>query len=868
MTVTANPPAGAGAQPAQPMVTFTIDGVETTVPKGTLVIRAAEQLGIAIPRFCDHPLLSPAGACRQCLVEVATPGPDGTLRPMPKPQASCTLEASNGMVVRTQQTSPVAEKAQRGVMELLLINHPLDCPVCDKGGECPLQNQAMANGQATSRFTETKRTFPKPIRISTQVLLDRERCVLCQRCTRFSKEIAGDPFIDLQMRGAHQQIGTFAPGILGFHTDLEAGLATTETAETLEPSTSSTLQGTAEDSSRGTATAGEALIDESGQPFASYFSGNTVQICPVGALTGAAYRFRSRPFDLVSSPGVCEHCASGCALRVDHRRGVVLRRLAGEDPAVNQEWNCDKGRWAFTWATANDRLTTPLVRENGELRPASWPEALEVAAKGLLAARGASGVGVLVGGRVTVEDAYGYAKFARVVLGTNDIDFRARPHSAEEADFLAHAVAGSGLGVTYADLEAAPSVLLVGLEPEEESPIVFLRLRSSVARGQSVFAVAPWASRGLVKLGATLVPAAPATEAEVLDAVAAGNEQVSDVAQALAAAGSVILVGERLAAVPGALSAALRLAEATGAKLAWVPRRAGERGALEAGALPGLLPGGRPVSEAEARVDVAAVWGVDSLPATPGRGTGEILAAAASGQLDALVVGGLDPADQPDPAAAVAAIEKAGFVVSLEVRASAVTALADVVLPVAPPSEKAGTFLDWEGRWRAFPAALTTNAMSDYRVLDGVADYADVSLGLRGVESVRAELAELDAWEGARTAAPAVAAAEPPQPAQGEAVLATWHLLLDGGRLQDGEPYLAGTAHRAVARLSAATAAEIGATDTVTVSRGAGSITLPLVVTQMPDRVVWLPTRSSGSAVRETLGADNGAVVTISRGEQ
>lgn len=839
MTVTANPPSGSATppDPRPDLVTLTIDDVEVSVPKGTLVIRAAEELGIAIPRFCDHPLLAPAGACRQCLVEVATPGPDGSLRPMPKPQASCTLEVGPGMVVRTQQTSPVADKAQRGVMELLLVNHPLDCPICDKGGECPLQNQAMANGRATSRFTETKRTFPKPIRISTQVLLDRERCVLCQRCTRFSKEIAGDPFIDLQMRGAQQQIGTFSPGVLGFHT--------------------------------GVAAAGGAMLDESGQPFASYFSGNTIQICPVGALTGAAYRFRSRPFDLVSTPGVCEHCASGCAVRVDHRRGTVLRRLAGDDPAVNEEWNCDKGRWAFTWATAADRLTAPLVRDadSGELRPASWPEALEAAAAGLLAARAGAGVAVLTGGRVTVEDAYGYVKFARVAAQTNDIDFRARPHSAEEAAFLAHAVAGAGLGVTYADLEAAPSVLLVGFEPEEESPIVFLRLRKAVARGQVVHAVAPWRSRGLAKLDARLVPAAPSTEAEVLEAIANQAEEVAAAAADTRRPGAVVLVGERLAGVPGALSAALRLAAASGARLAWVPRRAGERGALEAGALPGLLPGGRPVTDAAARVDIAAAWDVPALPVRPGRDTAGILAAGAAGTLGALVVGGVDPADLPDPRLAAEALERTPFVVSLEVRASAVTEHADVVLPVAPPQEKAGTFLDWEGRWRHFEVALATNAMSDFRVLDALADAMDVVLGLRTVERVRAELAELEAWEGERAAAPHVPAVEPPQPGPGEAVLSTWHLLLDSGRLQDGEPYLAGTAHRPVARLSAATAAEVGVADgePVRVSTRRGTVTLPAVLTPMPDRVVWLPVNSPGSAVRATLGVDAGGVVTLSR---
>jgi NADH-quinone oxidoreductase subunit G len=861
MTVTANPSGATGAAGVE-LVTLTIDDVEVSVPKGTLVIRAAEELGIAIPRFCDHPLLAPAGACRQCLVEVAMPGPDGTPRPMPKPQASCTLEVGNGMVVRTQLTSPVAEKAQRGVMELLLINHPLDCPVCDKGGECPLQNQAMSNGQASSRFTETKRTFAKPIRISTQVLLDRERCVLCQRCTRFSAEIAGDPFIDLQMRGAEQQIGTFSPGILGFHSEDPSASAPVTVGAAVP---SGITSGAAAPSG---ITSGAAMQDESGQPFASYFSGNTVQICPVGALTGAAYRFRSRPFDLVSTPGGCEHCASGCALRVDHRGGSVLRRLAGNDPAVNEEWNCDKGRWAFNWASGNDRIVQPLVREDGALRPASWPEALTIAAAGLKKARMA-GVGVLVGGRPTVEDAYAYAKFARLALGTNDIDFRARVHSAEEADFLGHAVAGTGIDVTYADLEAAPAVLLAGLEPEEESPIIFLRLRKAVlarGAGPAVFSVAALASRGLDKLRGRLVPTVPGAEGLALDAIRAGHGELESAAgEALRATGSVILVGERLAGSSGALTAALRLVGDTGARLAWVPRRAGERGALEAGALPTLLPGGRPVTEAAARVDLAAAWGVDTVPVLPGRDTGVIVAAAESGRLGGLLVAGVDPDDLPDPRQALAALDAVGFVVSLEIRHGAVTDRADVVLPVAPPAEKAGTWLDWEGRPRSFAAALSSNAMSDFRVLDALAAELGVDLGLRSVARVRAEIDEVGRWEGARAAAPSGTARTPSPVTTGSAVLAGWRLLLDAGAMQDGEPYLAGTAHRAVARLSPATAAELGLADgdQVSVSSGRGAITVPLLVTPMPDRVVWLPMNSHHSSVHACLGVSAGAVVSI-----
>ncbi|MGE4363359.1 MAG: NADH-quinone oxidoreductase subunit G, partial [Mycolicibacterium sp.] len=779
--------------PPVEMVTLTIDGNEVTVPKGTLVIRAAELIGVQIPRFCDHPLLDPVGACRQCLVEV-----EGQRKPM----ASCTITVAPEMVVRTQYTSEAADKAQQGVMELLLINHPLDCPVCDKGGECPLQNQAMSNGRPETRFEDVKRTFPKPISISSQVLLDRERCVLCARCTRFSDQIAGDRFIDLLERGALQQVG-IAPG----------------------------------------------------EPFQSYFSGNTVQICPVGALTGTAYRFRARPFDLVSSPSVCEHCASGCAQRTDHRRGKVLRRLAGDDPEVNEEWNCDKGRWAFTYATVGDRITTPLVRDDGALRPASWSEALGIAGAGLAAAVGSAGV--LVGGRVTAEEAYAYAKFARIVLGTNDIDFRTRPHSAEEADFLAAHVAGLPMTVTYSDLEKAPAVLLAGLEPEEESPILYLRLRKAVRRhGLQVLSVAALATRSLGKLSGRLIRSSPGAEAAVLGRLA-GDEL-------LAMPGSLLLVGERLATSPGALSAVVRLAESTGARIAWVPRRAGDRGAVEAGAMPNLLPGGRPVGDAAARRQTAEAWNVDDVPDVVGRDTSAILAAARAGALNALLIGGVELADLPDPDAALAAVDAAPFVVSLELRHSEVTERADVVFPVAPVVEKAGSFVNWEGRIRPFEPALRTNAVSDLRVLGFLADEIGVDLG---VTTAAGERARLGLWAGDRAPSPRHDPA-PHHPDSGQAVLAGWRMLLDDGRLQDGEPNLAGTARTPVARLSEATAAEVGVAggEPLTVSTDRGAVTLPLELADMDDRVVWLPLNSPGCHVHRALGVTTGAVVSIGRG--
>jgi NADH-quinone oxidoreductase subunit G len=794
-------------------VTLTIDGVEVSVPKNTLVIRAAERIGVQIPRFCDHPLLAPVGACRQCLVEV----PDaGNGRGMPKPQASCTMTVAEGMVVNTQATSPVADKAQQGQMEFLLINHPLDCPVCDKGGECPLQNQAMSNGRGETRFTESKRVYPKPINISAQVLLDRERCVLCARCTRFSEQIAGDPFITLIERGALQQVGIYEK-----------------------------------------------------EPFESYFSGNTIQICPVGALTSSSYRFRSRPFDLVSTPSVAEIDACGSAIRVDHRRGKVMRRLSGEDPEVNEEWITDKDRFAFGYATLEDRLTYPMVRdsETRELRPASWPEAFAVAARGLAAAREAGGVGVLTGGRLTAEDSYAYAKFARLALGTNDIDFRARAHSAEEAEFLASQVVlggPSGQGVTYADLETARSVVMVGLEPEDEAGTIFLRLRKA-ARGRllPIYSIAPFTSRGLHKLSGTLIPTRPGDEAAALDALAHDGSVALD-------SGGLLLVGERTASVPGALSAVARLAATTGARIAWIPRRAGDRGALETGALPNLLPGGRPVADASARVDLATAWGVEHLPDAPGRDAQTIVAAAAAGELGALVIGGVDPADLPDPALARAALENAGFVVSLEVRASEVSRAADVVFPVAPVTDKSGTFVNWEGRVRQFGKVLhNPNSLPDLRVLAGIAEELGAPLGFRTPDQVWAEMTQVGPWDGARasmsgleTVADASTATTGPG-SEGEIVLASWKQLVDDGRMQDGAGDMRRTARKPVLLVGQSTLDQLGVAvgDVVTLTGPLGAIQLPIGVADLAEGTVWAPASSPGASVRHVVGPAGSSVM-------
>ena len=643
----------------------------------------------------------------------------------------------------------------------------------------------MSAGRPESRFEGEKRTFEKPINISSQVLLDRERCVLCARCTRFSEQIAGDPFITLNERGALQQVGIYE-----------------------------------------------------NQPFESYYSGNTVQICPVGALTGASYRFRARPFDLVSVNSACEHCASGCDLRTDMRRGKTLRRLGGDDPAVNQEWNCDKGRWAFKYLTSRERVKTPLVRgADGELHEASWPEAIAAAAAGLKGKR----VGVLAGGRLTHEDAYGYSKFARVALGTNDIDFRARPHSDEERDFLAAVV--TNLKTTYIDIDKADHVVLASFEPEEESPIVFLRIyRQVTKRGLVVSSDAPLASRGSKKLAAQLVK---------------GLAEISGLT-----AQSVILIGERAAETAGALSAAFELSQSTGAKLAWIPRRAGERGAIAAGAIGNLLPGNRPVSDATARVDLQSAWGVKTLPENPGRSTSEILAALNDESLDAVLIGGVDPMD-----ISADALNQLlhTFVVSLEISNTAVTAIADVVLPVAAVVEKSGSYLDWRGIARAFEKGIDdVDLRSDVRILSILADEMGKPINLPTVTATTREIASLGIWDGTQPVFSKRASA----PASSDGfTLVSWRFLLDLGSLQQGEANLAGTAKQARAHISTATAASLGVSesDSVVISNERGSIELPVAIGNIADHLIWVPRNSEGSQVIPALGLTSGSVKVAKR---
>src|SRR5438876_11278246 len=388
---------------ASDLVTLSIDGKEVMVPKGTLIIRAAEQLGIEIPRFCDHPYLDPIGACRQCYVEV-----EGQRKLM----TSCTSPVAEGMVAKTQNTSEQARAAQVANLEFLLLNHPLDCPICDRGGECPLQDQALAFGPGESRYIEPKRVYEKPIALSPLVALDRERCVLCARCTRFCDQISGDRFIELFDRGAAEQVSIAA-----------------------------------------------------GEDFRSPFSGNTIQICPVGALTAVPYRFVARPFDLKSVDTVCPHCSAGCNLRADLRRGKVVRHLARDNPEVNDLWTCDKGRFALSFSDSPRRLATPLLRAPG-LEAVSFGEALFQVAQWSSGGR----VVFLTGGRLTDEDSYALSKIARTAFHTNDLDHR-RYRIGDVPEEI-EAQQAASMHVTYRDIERAEVILLAGLDAEQEVPIL------------------------------------------------------------------------------------------------------------------------------------------------------------------------------------------------------------------------------------------------------------------------------------------------------------------------------------------------------------------------------------------------------------
>ncbi len=678
-------------EPRVETVTVTVNGREITAPKGQLVIDAAESHGVYIPRFCYHPRMKPVGMCRMCIVDIDT-GRGPALQP------SCMIPVADNMVVDTR--SPATVKAQDGVLEFLLINHPLDCPVCDKGGECPLQDQTMAYGPGESRFVEEKRHFEKPIPISDVVYLDRERCILCDRCTRFAKDVAGDPLIHFVNRGNESEVNTFPD-----------------------------------------------------HPFASYFSGNTVQICPVGALTAKPYRFRARPWDLDQVESTCTSCSVGCRVAIQSSRNRVLRYLGVDVDPVNWGWLCDKGRFDFEAVNSEDRLSRPLLRREGELAAASWSEALRVAGEALGRARGSTGasapagegtgaLGVIGGARLTNEAAYAWAKLVKGVLGTDNVD-------AQLGDGLPAEVV---LGLPRATIDGAcakgGTVVVLAPDLKEELPVLFLRLRDAVTNlGVRIVELSPVETGVTPYSAASLRYRAGEAGALVRGLLDGTGDEAGRLAATLlreAAPLTVVLGRPSIAEGPGGIvDAAAALLEARpDAHFLPALRRANVAGALDMGLAPGLLPGRVTLDAGRARF--AASW--PTVPPARGLDTAGILGAAAEGRLETLVLLGADPlADFPDRDLATRALAGVRTVVAIDTHPNASVRQADIVLPAAGYAETDGTTTNLEGRVSLLGQKVTPpgTARPDWMIAAELALRVDADLGLESIADVRAEIERL-----------------------------------------------------------------------------------------------------------------------------
>ncbi len=670
-------------------VTITLNGKEISARPGEQLIDACERNGVYIPRFCYHPRMTPVGKCRQCIIEVDT-GRGMQLQP------SCMLTVSDGMAIDTE--SELTKQVQEGVLEHLLINHPLDCPVCDKGGECPLQDQAYSHGPGESRFVEQKRNFEKPIPISDLVYLDRERCILCDRCTRFADEVAGDALIHFIDRGNATQVNTFPD-----------------------------------------------------EPFASYFSGNTVQICPVGALTATPYRFKARPWDLEQSESTCQTCSVGCRVNIDTSRNRVLRVNGVDGDPVNWGWLCDSGRFNFEQIHHDDRLGSPLLRtDGGELAPAGWAEALDAATNALRGAADSAssgGIAVLGGARLTNEDAYAWAKFAKGVLGTDHVD-------AQLGDGLPAELV---LGLPRATIDRAATkggtVLVLGPDLKEELPVLYLRLRHAVEfDGATLVEITP-TETGLTRYARSSIHPTPGHTAAVVRAIldgdtskAVGGVEPADlarVAELLRGADPLtVVVGRGSLAESAALTtdAAAVLHDALPeARFLPALRRGNVFGALDMGLAPGLLPGR--VGLDEGREWYAEQW--PGVPSETGRDATGILTAAADGHVDTLVLLGADPlADFPDADLAARALAGARTVIALDRFVTDSVAKADVVLPVAGYAECDGTTTNLEGRVTRLSKRVTPpgTARSDWTIAVELADRLGTDLGFESVADIWAEI--------------------------------------------------------------------------------------------------------------------------------
>ena len=796
-------------------VSVTINGTEIQANPGELLIDAAERTGTYIPRFCYHSRMKPVGMCRMCLVEVDS-GRGPALQP------SCMIPVSDGMTVDTE--SEATKKAQDGVLEFLLINHPLDCPVCDKGGECPLQDQTVAYGPGESRFIEEKRHYEKPIPISDTVYLDRERCILCDRCTRFADDVAGDTLIHFMDRGNNTQVNTFPD-----------------------------------------------------EPFASYFSGNTVQICPVGALTAKPYRFKARPWDLEETISTAWTDSVGSRVTVQSSRNQVLRLLGVDADAVNWGWLSDKERFGFEALNSEARLTQPMCRAGDDLAPTGWAAALTQVTDALSGVE-PSRVGVIGGARLTNESQYAWAKLAKGVLGTDNVD-------AQLGDGLpAEAVLGLPRATIADACEPGGTIILVGPDPKEDLGALFLRLRHAVVNdGATLIELTP-SRGGLSGIAAHSLHGRPgevgllaqalvaATSGPAVDAAGIAAAEIAAAAGAISGPVTVILGRASVAeSATATVDAAVALNGLPGVRFLSALRRGNVHGALDAGLAPGLLPGRQ-------RLDAGCdAW--PSVPAAAGLDTAGMLGAAAAGDLDVLVLLGADPlSDFPDSDLAARALDSVGTVIAIESLPNASTvAHADVVLPAAMATEVDGTFTNLEGRVSVCEQKVTPpgTARADWMIASELAARLGADLGLDSPATIRAELAAVSAvhaplTEEALAASPVegvlLAGSSLDGPVASTALapandayslrLVAGRRMYDAGTMVQASPSSAGLAATATVRLNPVDFDKLGieaGTDVKVVS-GQGELRAPLAVD---------PGVPAGSAVVPANAPGNGANILI-----
>ena len=788
------------------MVHITIDGEEVETRAGELLIKAAEDSGTYIPRFCWHPRMNPVGMCRMCLVEIETPR--GRLL-----VPSCMQPVNDGMVAHTE--SEAARKAQEGVLEFLLLNHPLDCPVCDKGGECPLQDQTMSYGPGESRFVEEKRHFAKPIPISDLVLLDRERCILCARCTRFSDDISGDPLIEFHDRGNHTQVLTFPD-----------------------------------------------------EPFNSYFSGNTVQICPVGALTAVPYRFRARPWDLhiAESTGVIH--TEGSRLSVHASQNRVLRLLGVDNDATNQGWLSDKERFGFEFIGSPDRLRTPLIREGSGFREAGWGEALDLVAdrlRSVIADQGGAGVAALGGARGTNEDAYALSKFMRVTVGSNNLD--AQLGDGLAAMFLA-GLAGRG---RIDDLESARTILLWGPDLKETHPILYLRVRRAAQELGAILIVIHPRGTGLDDRATHKITYRPGTGPDVLERLKAGEGELRAAREALDEGPLVALVGRPgLTEDPRLAESVAAFARRQGATLLPLVHRGNTFGALDMGVAPDLLPGRVSTVADGGATELVSAWG--RLPIESGLDALGIAAAAADGEIGCLILYGSDPVRDLVGFDGGAALSGARFVVAIDLFLTDSSRRADVVLPALGFAEKMGTVTNLEGRVQKVNRLVPGpgQARADWSILDDLATRMGSPISLVSEKHISDEIARLAPaysgiswdyleWEAREGAViPLEGAVQPlryeprARDLRREVIPYPLHLartLYDDGVLLRHSPSLSDQAPGAAAYVTPALAASLGVADgdDIPIPIGSRTVMLPVRMDRsLHEGTVYVPFNQPG----------------------